>query len=59
MMRISIDSSSSIKKFCFENHGQDSRVRPIDVAPTIPSKAGTGGNNLPIVLIFAKKKSKK
>ena len=34
---------------CFENHGQDCRVREIDVAPTIPQKAGTGGNNLPIV----------
>jgi len=35
---------------CFENHGQDSRVKEIDVAPTIAGKAGTGGNNLPLVL---------
>lgn len=34
---------------CYENHGQDCRVKEIEVAPTIPQKAGTGGNNLPIV----------
>ena len=34
---------------CYENHGQDCRVREIEVAPTIPQKAGTGVNNLPIV----------
>lgn len=34
----------------YENHGQDSRVREIAVAPTIPQKAGTGGNNLPLVV---------
>lgn len=35
---------------CYENHAQDSRVKPIDVAPTIPQKAGTGGNNLPLAV---------
>ena len=35
---------------CFENHGQDSRVKEIDVAPTISAKAGTGGNNLPLAV---------
>ena len=33
----------------YENHGQDSRIKPVDVSPSIPAKAGTGGNNLPIV----------
>jgi hypothetical protein len=33
----------------YENHGQDSRVKEVDVAPTIPARAGTGGNNLPII----------
>ena len=33
----------------YENHGQDSRVKEVLVAPTLPAKAGTGGNNLPIV----------
>jgi hypothetical protein len=37
----------------YENHAQDSRVKPIEVSPTIPQKAGTGGNNLPITC-FAK-----
>lgn len=41
------------KSECFENHAQDSRVKPIEVSPTIPQKAGTGGNNLPITC-FAK-----
>ena len=35
---------------CFENHGQDSRVREIPVAPTISAKSGAGGNNLPLVM---------
>ncbi len=34
---------------CYENHGQDSRVKEIDCAPVISAKAGTGGNNLPLV----------
>lgn len=33
----------------YENHGQDSRVRKVDVA-TLNAKAGTGGGNLPLVL---------
>ena len=38
------------KAICFENHGQDSRVSEIKVAPVLSAKAGTGGNNLPLVL---------
>jgi DNA (cytosine-5)-methyltransferase 1 len=35
---------------CYENHGQDSRVKDCgDPSPTIHAKAGTGGNNLPLV----------
>lgn len=34
---------------CYENHGQDSRIREIDCAPVLYAKAGTGGNNLPLV----------
>lgn len=33
----------------YENHGQDSRLKEVDVSPSIPAKAGTGGNNLPLV----------
>lgn len=34
---------------CYENHGQDSGIREIDCAPVLYAKAGTGGNNLPLV----------
>lgn len=35
---------------CYENHAQDSRIRECgDIAPTVSAKAGTGGNNTPIV----------
>ena len=38
------------KLVCYENHGQDSRIRDCgEVAPSIPVQAGTGGNNLPLV----------
>ncbi len=34
----------------YENHPQDGRVKESgDVSPTITSRAGTGGNNLPII----------
>ena len=34
----------------FENHGIDSRYRgPLPIAPTLSARAGTGGNNLPLV----------
>jgi DNA (cytosine-5)-methyltransferase 1 len=33
----------------YENHGTDSRVSEVDVSPTITARAGTGGNNLPLV----------
>lgn len=34
----------------FENHGIDARYKgPLPVAPTLPARAGTGGNNLSLV----------
>ncbi len=34
----------------YENHGIDSRYKePFDVSPTLSARAGTGGNNLPLV----------
>ena len=34
----------------FENHGIDARYRgPLSVAPTLPARAGAGGNNLSLV----------
>ena len=36
---------------CFENHSQDTRYRQLDeVAPTVSSTYGTGGNNQPFVV---------
>lgn len=34
----------------YENHGQDSRYKSIETCPTISAKAGTGGNNFPLVV---------
>lgn len=34
---------------CYENHAQDSRIKPIEVSDTRNRKDGTGGNNLPLV----------
>ena len=38
------------KSECYENHAQDSRVKPIEVSDTRNQKDGTGGNNLPLVV---------
>lgn len=37
--------------FCYENHAQDSRIKELKkgVSPQLNAKAGTGGNNLPLV----------
>lgn len=35
----------------YENHGNDSRITPnIGVSPTLHSRMGTGGNNVPLVM---------
>ena len=35
----------------FENHGIDARYKgPLPVAPTLPARAGTGGNNLSLIV---------
>ena len=35
----------------FDNHGRDARIKgPVDVAQTVVSLYGTGGNNQPFVL---------
>ena len=36
---------------CYENHAQDSRIKPIEVSDTRNQKDGTGGNNLPLVVM--------
>jgi len=36
---------------CYENHAQDSRIKDCgDLSPQLNAKAGTGGNNLPLVM---------
>lgn len=35
---------------CYENHANDSRITEVAVAPTLSSRAGTGGGNLPLVM---------
>jgi len=40
---------------CYENHAQDSRIKDAgEVSPQLNAKAGTGGNNLPLVQTFTK-----
>lgn len=42
-----------LEKKIYENHGQDGRLKgPLEVAPTISQKFGTGGNNTPLVMSF-------
>jgi site-specific DNA-cytosine methylase len=45
-----IVQSSSVVGAVYENHAQDSRITgPLDVAPTVAAKFGTGGGNVPLV----------
>lgn len=45
-----INNQDINKLVCYENHGNDSRIKEIaGAAPTVTSRAGTGGNNLPLV----------
>lgn len=32
----------------YENHGTDSRIKEVEVCPTVTSRWGTGGNNVPL-----------
>ena len=44
-----LDCMHDHQAVCYENHGQDSRIKPIEVSDTRNQKDGTGGNNLPLV----------
>ena len=37
----------------YENHAQDSRIKPVEVSQSIVARMGTGGNNLPLVQAVA------
>ena len=44
------EASTCIASELYENHGTDSRVTgPLDKCPTMASRWGTGGNNIPLV----------
>ena len=46
----------AVMQYVFENHSQDSRYTgPLDVAPALPSKMGTGGNNTPFSVMTGEK----
>lgn len=38
---------------CYENHAQDSRIKPVEVFQSIVARMGTGGCNLPLVQAVA------
>ena len=40
---------SSSEAAVYENHATDSRIKEVDVCPTITRRWGTGGNNVPLV----------
>ena len=44
-----LDCMHDHQAVCYENHAQDSRIKPIEVSDTRNQKDGTGGNNLPLV----------
>ena len=44
-----LDCMHDHQAVCYENHGQDSRIKPIEVSDTRNQKDGAGGNNLPLV----------
>lgn len=45
-----MDSGNKPAVLLYENHGTDTRIKgPMDTSPTITARAGTGGNNLPLV----------
>jgi DNA (cytosine-5)-methyltransferase 1 len=38
--------------FVYENHGTDSRVKLVEISPTVTARWGTGGNNVPLAHAF-------
>jgi DNA (cytosine-5)-methyltransferase 1 len=34
----------------YENHGTDSRVKEVEISPTVTARWGTGGNNVPLAM---------
>jgi DNA (cytosine-5)-methyltransferase 1 len=43
------DSTTINASIVYENHGTDSRIKQVKICPTVTSRWGTGGNNVPLV----------
>ena len=37
----------------YENHGTDSRIKEIEISPTVTARWGTGGNNVPLTMAYS------
>lgn len=44
-----VNDNKRVIQSVYENHGTDSRIKPVNVSPTVTSRWGTGGNNVPLV----------
>jgi DNA (cytosine-5)-methyltransferase 1 len=44
--------TSSRHAVAYENHGTDSRIKEIEISPTVTARWGTGGNNVPLAMGF-------
>jgi DNA (cytosine-5)-methyltransferase 1 len=40
------------ESFVYENHGTDSKIKPVEISPTVTARWGTGGNNVPLAHAF-------
>ena len=38
---------------CYENHGTDSRIKPVKISPTVTARWGTEGNNTPLTHTYS------
>ena len=44
-----LQSAITVESVVYENHPSDSRIKEVDVIPTMTAKYGTGGGNVPLV----------
>ena len=51
MMKMIVNQKTTDLPQVFENHGQDTRYRPLgDICQTVSATFGMGGNNQPLVV---------
>ena len=48
----SVRNDYETESFVYENHGTDSRIKEIEISPTVTARWGTGGNNVPLAMGF-------